>query len=173
MPHVCYATITGSVQGDMTSGASSLVSVGQSQQPSHADECLVQAIKHSIIIPRDPQSGQPTAQRVHQPLTITKLVDKCSPLLYTALCNGENLTSVELHWYRISDTGGSEKYFTTKLTNAILVNIETYMPNALDPANNAYKHMEDISFSYESIEWTHELGSTAGNDSWSEPATAG
>ncbi|WP_252724590.1 type VI secretion system tube protein Hcp, partial [Acinetobacter baumannii] len=36
---------------------------------------------HEVIIPRDPQSGQPTGQRVHKPVVITKVFDKASPLL--------------------------------------------------------------------------------------------
>ncbi|MDV3443847.1 type VI secretion system tube protein Hcp, partial [Pseudomonas otitidis] len=36
-----------------------------------------------------PQSGQPTGQRVHKPLMITKVFDKSSPLIFNALTSGE------------------------------------------------------------------------------------
>ncbi|KEA24206.1 hypothetical protein BH79_29030 [Pseudomonas aeruginosa C0324C] len=49
-----------------------------------------------MIIPRDPQSGQPTGQRVHKPVVITKVFDKASPLLLAALTSGERLTKVEI-----------------------------------------------------------------------------
>lgn len=169
MPHVCYMSANGVTQGAITAGAFTADSVGEVYQEGHEDECLIQAVSHTLLIPRDPQSGQPTGQRVHQPLKITKTLDKSSPLFCNALCSGERLDKVELKWYRVSSTGGSEHYYTTTLTDAIVINIETYMPNALDPANAPYKHMEEISFSYNEINWEHTLASTAGNDSWKKP----
>ena len=49
---------------------------------------------HQVIIPRAPQPGQPTGQRVHKPAKITKVFDKSSPLLLSALTSGERLTDL-------------------------------------------------------------------------------
>ena len=38
-----------------------------------------------IVSPRDPASGLPTGKRMHKPITITKEIDKSSPLLSTKL----------------------------------------------------------------------------------------
>ncbi|WP_458024188.1 type VI secretion system tube protein TssD, partial [Pseudomonas aeruginosa] len=73
---------------------------------------------------RDPQSGQPTGQRVHKPVVITKVFDKASPLLLAALTSGERLTKVEIQWYRTSAAGTQEHYYTTVLEDAIIVDIK-------------------------------------------------
>ena len=85
MPTPAYMSIEGEMQGLITAGNFTEPSVGNIYQEGHEDQILVEAFKHNIILPRDPQSGQPTGQRVHQPVTITKVFDKCSPLLYSAL----------------------------------------------------------------------------------------
>ncbi|RPZ98033.1 type VI secretion system tube protein Hcp, partial [Pseudomonas aeruginosa] len=103
----------------------------------------VQGFNHEVIIPRDPQSGQPTGQRVHKPVVITKVFDKASPLLLAALTSGERLTKVEIQWYRTSAAGTQEHYYTTVL--------------------------EDVHFTYRKITWTHEVSGTSGSDDWRSP----
>jgi type VI secretion system secreted protein Hcp len=168
MPTPAYMSIEGQTQGPITQGAFTADSVGNIWQEGHEDEILVQAFKHSVIIPRDPQSGQPSGQRVHQPLTITKAYDKSSPLLFTALTTGEVL-SCEIRWYRTSVEGKQEHYFTHKLTDAVIVDIKAYMPNCQDPAMASFTHLEDVSLSYRKIEWTHEVAGTSGSDDWRSP----
>jgi type VI secretion system secreted protein Hcp len=162
-------TIEGRTQGNITQGAFTEDSVGNIWQEGHEDEVLVQAFKHNVMIPRDPRNGQPTGNRVHHPMTVTKIFDKSSPLLYTALCSGEVLPKVEIKWYRTAPTGVQEHYFTIKLADAIIVDIQSYMPNCQDPANEAFTHLEDVSFSYRKIDWTHEVASTTGTDDWRAP----
>jgi len=103
---------------------------------------------------------------VHKPLTITKVFDKSSPLLYYALTSGERLTKCELKWYRTSMDGRPEHYFTTALEDAIITNIHAYMPNCQDPGLSHFTHLEDVSFTYRMITWTHEVGGTEGSDDW-------
>ncbi len=169
MPTPAYMTIEGNSQGNITQDAFTEDSVGNIWQEGHENEILVQAFKHNVMIPRDPRSGQPTGQRVHQPMTVTKIFDKASPLLYNALCSGELLTTVEIKWYRTAPSGVQEHYFTIKMEDAIIVDIQGYMPNCQDPANDAFTHLEDISFSYRSITWNHEVAGTSGSDDWRAP----
>ena len=166
MPTPAYMTVEGATQGNITQGAFTEDSVGNIWQEGHEDEVLIQAFNHSVMIPRDPQSGQPSGLRTHRPVTVTKIFDKASPLMYQALCNGELLPKVEIKWYRTAPSGVQEHYFTIKLTDAICVDIQSYMPNCQDPANQSFTHLEDVSFSYRSIEWTHEVASTTGSDDW-------
>ncbi len=169
MPTPAYLTIEGAKQGPITSGTFTEDSVGNIFQEGHEDEILVQAFKHQVIIPRDPQSGQPTGQRVHQPLTITKVFDKSSPLLYQALTSGERLNTCVLKWYRTSSSGTQEHYFTIELEDAIIVDIAAYMPNCQDPGLSHFTHLEDVSFTYRKITWTHEVAGTSGEDDWRVP----
>jgi len=168
MPTPAYMTIEGKTQGKITDGASTEDSVGNIWQEGHENEVMVQAFDHKILVPRDPQSGQPTGQRVHQPLTITKVYDKSSPLLYQALTTGERLKA-KIKWFRTSAAGMQEHYFTHELEDAIIVDIVAHMPNCQDPGQAHFTHLEDVSFSYRKITWTHEVAGTSGSDDWRAP----
>ena len=172
MPIPAYMTITGVSQEDITAGANSEDSVGNDFQEEHEDEFLVQSFEHKIIVPTNPQSGQPSGQRVHQGLIVTKVFDKCSPLLYTALTTGERLSECEIKWYRTTSEGQEEHYFTHTLEDAVIVEIEAVMPDAQDPAFAHQTHMEKISFRYRKITWEHVIAGTEGSDDWRAKASA-
>ena len=126
---------------------------------------------HTIMLPRDPQSGQPSGQRVHKALKITKVIDKSSPLLFRALTAGERLPKVEMKFYRTSAAGTMEHYFTIALEDAIIVDITSYMPNCQDPSQEHFTHLEDVSFTYRKIIKTHEIASTSESDDWRAMST--
>ncbi len=169
MPTPAYMAIEGAKQGNITAGANSADSMGNRYQEGHEDETTVQAFNHEIIIPRDPQSGQPSGQRVHQPVIITKIYDKSSPLLFAALCSGERLPKVVIKWYMTNMEGAQEHYFTHELEDAMIVDIKGHSPNAQDPNLAHFTHMEDVSMTYRMITWTHELAGTSGSDDWRAP----
>ena len=56
-----------------------------------------------------------------------------------------------------------------KLSNAILTNMKSWTPNALDPNNKQMGHMEDLAFTYEKITWTYEPDGIEAEDSWLAP----
>jgi type VI secretion system secreted protein Hcp len=171
MPTPAYLEIEGSTQGPITQGAFTEESVGNIYQEGHENEILVQAFAHEVTVPTDVQSGQPTGQRMHKPLTITKVFDKSSPLLYIALSTGERLTTCKLKFYRTSTSGTQEHYFTIELEDAIITKVQGYMPNCQDPAKSHFTHLEDVSFTYRKITWTHEVGGTSGQDDWRSPVS--
>ncbi|WP_248803765.1 Hcp family type VI secretion system effector [Pseudomonas sp. MWU13-2100] len=172
MPTPAYLTLQGTKQGLITAGTFTEDSVGNIYQEGHEDEILVQAFDHQVIIPRDPQSGQPTGQRVHKPLKITKVFDKSSPLIFTALTTGERLTECTLKWFRTSASGTQEHYFTIKLEDAIIVDVQSNMANCQDPNMSHFTHLEDVYFTYRKITWTHEVSGTSGSDDWRTPVAA-
>ncbi|WP_126980509.1 type VI secretion system tube protein TssD, partial [Saezia sanguinis] len=67
MPTPAYISIEGKTQGNITQGAFTADSVGNVYVEGHEDEILVQEISHRVTTPTDPQSGQPSGQRVHKP----------------------------------------------------------------------------------------------------------
>ena len=171
MPVQAYMTIEGATQGAITAGVNTAESMGNKYQQDHADELTVIGFEHNIMIPRDPQSGQPTGQRVHNPLIFTKRYDKSSPLLYEALCRGERLVTVEIKWYRTTMEGTMEHYFTHKLEDALIVDIQAIMELTTNTELGFRDHEEKISMTYRKIEWEHEVAGTAGSDDWREPKT--
>ena len=68
MPTPCYISIKGQPQGHITAGAFTADSVGDIFVEGHEDEMLVQEFSHIVTVPTDPQSGQPSGQRIHKPL---------------------------------------------------------------------------------------------------------
>ncbi len=166
MPTPAYMTIEGELQGLITSGTFTEESVGNVYQEGHEDQILVEAYDHNVTLPRDPQSGQPSGQRVHGAIEITKVFDKASPLLYAALTSGERLTTCKIDWFRTSASGTQEHYFTIELEDAIIVDIHASMPNCQDPGQAHFTHLEKVSFTYRKITWTHEVSGTSGHDDW-------
>ena len=164
-----YLFIEGERQGAISSGAFTELSVGNIYQEGFEDNILVQSIDHTMTIPTDPQSGQPSGQRVHCPFVISKVVDKSSPLLCTAMTTGERLSKCEIRLYRTSAQGTQEHYYTIKLVDAIIVGISTSMPHAQNPSTAHLTHLETVSFSYRAIQWNHEACGTSGEDDWRKP----
>ncbi|MDB5993493.1 MAG: hypothetical protein JWP42_629 [Pseudomonas sp.] len=169
MPTPAYIQISGYRQGLITAGASTEESIGNIYQDGHEDEVMVQAFSHQIIIPRDPQSGQATGQRVHKPLMISKVFDKSSPLILNALTSGEVLDICRIDWYRTATTGKQELYYSIELEDAVIVDVQSRMPNCQDPDMAHFTHLEDVYFTYRKITWTHEVCGTSGSDDWRTP----
>jgi type VI secretion system secreted protein Hcp len=169
MPTPAYMVIEGTKQGLITKDAFTQDSVGKIFQEGHEDEILVQAFAHQVIRPTDPQSGQPTGDRVHKPLMITKVFDRSSPLLFNALTTGESLTCT-LKWYRPAD-GGVEHYFSIELKDAVIIDIQSSMPNCQDPDMAHFTHLENVYFSYREISWEHLISSTSASDDWRKPVS--
>ena len=108
----------------------------------------------------------PAGRRVHKPMMITKEVDKSTPKLYQVMSSGERLTEAQIDWYRLDGTGDEELYYTVLLENALIVKIESWVPDVLDKANAIYGCMENIWFTYESIRWTWEEDGIEYEEHW-------
>ncbi|MFI4920032.1 MAG: Hcp family type VI secretion system effector [Gammaproteobacteria bacterium] len=117
------------------------------------DTILVQAFKHTVDLPSN-ESGLPSGKRVHRPLMITKEVDKSTPKLYQALCSGELMTEATLRWYRMDGEGDEVQFFTVMLQNAMIVKLESWVPDVLDKQNASYGTMETLGLTSEVIRWT-------------------
>ncbi len=122
---------------------------------------------HSVEIPTS-ADGITAGRRVHRPFIISKETDKSTPMLFQALCTGELLSEVILDWYRIDGTGEQELYYTIKLYNALISKVRPWVPDILDQSKSAYRHMEDVSFTYEKIIWTWEPDGIEYEDAWGE-----
>ena len=166
MPIPCYLALNGAKQGDISSGATGADSVGTLSKSDHEDEIQVQAFKMNMTVPTDPQSGQPTGRRIHNGITFTKVMDKSSPMIMQALTTGEQIDNATFNFFRTSTSGTQEHYYTIELEQALVTDITTWFPNALQPENGPIGHMEDVSLSYKKITTTHEVAGTSGADDW-------
>ncbi|AUR53064.1 type VI secretion system tube protein TssD [Aquella oligotrophica] len=157
-----YATIQGSSQGAIQ---------GDVKQQGRENTILGYALDHDVEIPRDTHTGLAVGQRIHNPVVLTTEIGKHTPKIFQACSTGEPL-DVTLDFYRINDKGLEEKYYTVKLTKAIVVNSREWFPETFIADNKPYKHMQTISMSYEKISWIDNINSTEAEDAWNAPKLA-
>ena len=155
-----YVNLKGQKQGDIK---------GSVTQKGREGKIQVIAVSHDIQSPRDPASGLPTGKRMHKPFVITKELDKSTPLLFSALVNNENITELEVQFWRPSATGAEQQHYTIKLTNANIASVSSRMPNNKNPDLMKYETYEEIAFTYQKITWTWVDGGITAEDDWESP----
>lgn len=127
----------------------------------------VQAFQHEVVSPRDAASGLPTGKRQHKPLTITKELDKATPMLYQALATGQRIPSVSLAICAPCTRDARAPSFTITMKDVLVTSIRAH-GGALDPDDDGDGlPTEEVSFTYGAIVWT--WGDTAFEDTWQSP----
>ena len=145
---------------------------GSITQKGREKKCGVIAVSHSIICPRDPQSGLPTGQRMHKPVVITKELDMATPLLYNCLCTNENLSKVTIYFWSpqkssaAGGTGAEFQHFTIELVNANIASMDFRMANIRNPDLVKFSEYEEIALTYQKITWTWNDGGKTASDDW-------
>jgi type VI secretion system secreted protein Hcp len=157
-----YLTLKGQKQGDIH---------GSVSQKGREGSILVHSFNHTVISPRDPTSGLPTGKRQHQPLVILKEIDQSTPPLWNALVNNENLIAWELKFWAPSANAIETQIYTITLTNASIASIREYMVDNEDPAKAKLPLLQEISFTYQKIEWVWTKGAITAQDDWELPVT--
>lgn len=152
-----YMTIKGKAQGLISAGCSTQDSIGNKCQPGHADEIMVLSYSHNMA--NIGNVHRPT----HNPIIITKNVDKSSPLLAQALSNREEINCT-INFYRISSSGAQEKFYTVEITGGIIADLTVDMPHVL--FQNDAEPQEHVAIRYRDIAWTHHLAATSGYSAW-------
>lgn len=125
------------------------------------DRMDVVSYSWGVTSPRDAASGLPTGKRQHKPLTITKPIDRASPLLFYALANNERLPEVVLRL----DAPGDEGYWKITLTNA---SVSERLEQS--SAHTDAQELETVSFTYQRIEIVFVDGGITAIDDWATPS---
>jgi type VI secretion system secreted protein Hcp len=157
-----YLTLKGQKQGEIH---------GSVTQKGRENSILVHSYSNEILEPRDAASGLPTGKRQHQPITLVKDVDTSSPKLWSALVNNEALTTWVLKFWsaEAAQPGVEKQIYTVTLTNASIASIREFMSDNLDPAQAKRPLQDQISFTYQKIEWTWTEGTITASDDWETP----
>lgn len=155
-----YMWLKGSTQGTIE---------GSVTRPGREGSIKVIAVNHEVISPTDPASGLPTGKRRHTPFTITKEVDRSSPLLMNALVSNEQIDELSVEFWRPSVTGKEEQFYTIELSNARIADIRFEMLNNQYPENAQHEIREHVSFTYQRITWTYTDGGITSTDDWEAP----
>lgn len=152
-----YLRLFGEKQGEIK---------GSVTQAGREDSIMVIAFNHDVFSPRDAASGLLSNKRQHEPLRITKEIDKSTPLLMNAWSNGERMTNFELRFWRPSASGMEYQFYTILLHDAQIVSIRQEMLNNKYPDNMQHKEREHVTFVYRGIEWVYEDGGITFEDDW-------
>jgi type VI secretion system Hcp family effector len=111
---------------------------------------------HVISVVRDTPAGMAAGKRMHSTITITKEIDKASPLLLSASTAHQTLRSVTISMQ--GATGSAKTAQKIVLTNATIVSVRKSGTT------------EQITFDYQSIEVTYTGGNKTATDDWLAPS---
>nr|WP_314875425.1 Hcp family type VI secretion system effector [uncultured Pseudomonas sp.] len=161
MAFLNYLTLTGRQQGLISAGCSTEPSVGNRYQSDHCDEIMVLSFEHQML------NLDNTHRTTHQAVSLTKLIDKSTPLIAQALTNREVVDCV-FEFYRLNANGKHEKYFKIKLSNGMILKHRLDMPNSILMGDQ--DALEQIAISYQHIDWHHYGAGTSGHAAWGELA---
>lgn len=166
MALMTYAYLVGQKSGQVK---------GSITQKGREDSIGVIAVSHSIVSPRDPQSGLPTGKRMHKPWVFTKELDKSSPILFNLLCTNENITSAIFKFWAPQTKGGAGagsevQNYTVKLTNANIASYDFRQANIRHPDLVKFAEYEEVALTYQKIEWTWHDGNISAVDDWETQA---
>ncbi len=133
-----YAKITGSKTGAFTGDVKEVPFVGQIHTLSS---------NFGLSRPMDAQTMTPTGRAVIHPLTITKRLDKTSPLFVQAAYHNESLTVILSHSFDGSSATAKKTVASVKLSQAMIQDLR----HAAGPDGNA---VETITFGFVELEIT-------------------
>lgn len=111
-------------------------------------------------------NGVTQGVRVHQPLEIFKPTDVSSPALYNLFHKNTLLQAVQFSYLRPTSQGQMIQFYTVTLNNASIASIHAqYAPrDGLSPL--VLDLYEEVSFSYESIQWKWANPALTATDNW-------
>ena len=126
----------------------------------------INGYNHEVSSPFDPQTGLATGKRQHRPFKILKELSRSSIDFHNAWVKNQTLKSAELKLYRPGATGVEVHYYTYRFVGVRVVSIRDWMPNNNDSSVASFPHMQEISFTYDTIEWEFVSGGVIATDSW-------
>ena len=136
---------------------------GESPVTSLGREDSIQLLDFDSLVEtaRDTASGLSTGRRTYEPLTMTKEVDKSTPLLYKGLTQNQIAEGI-IKFYRPSTSGDgtTEQFFTIEFDQGRISSLRTSM-------NEDGEIHDEIAFVFQTITWTYEDGGITHTDTWS------
>jgi len=126
---------------------------GECTDDKHKEWIEILSFSHGLSQPGSgsvSSGGARSAERCdHQDFSIVKTLDKASPKLALACCNGEHIASIKMELCRA--TGNKSKYMEYDLSDVI---ISSARPGGSAQGGEALP-LEEVSFNYGKIEWIY------------------
>jgi type VI secretion system Hcp family effector len=157
------------IAGADVAGESTVASIG-GIDVSAAIEC--EGYEEGVSTAQDPTSRRAIGARIYTPLTIRKWVDKSSPLIAQALCETQEVEG-EFLFFRPAPQGKqSEHFFKVAIVRGRVSAIKRFLPkpdqSGGDIAAIGKPPLEEVSFVFGSVTWTHVIGGTEHQDDWQQ-----
>lgn len=112
---------------------------------------------YSVSVPVN--SDGSLGRHSYRPFTITKRVDRSSPLLFKALTVGESVDRLEAKYFRVnSNTGAPEHFLTILLEDGFVTSIIPTSPSTTDSQSATQPVTELVSFMFNRITMIYEDG---------------
>lgn len=126
---------------------------GECTDDKHKEWIEILSFSHGLSQPGSgsvSSGGARSAERCdHQDFSVVKTLDKASPKLALACCNGEHIASIKMELCRA--TGNKSKYMVYDLSDVI---ISSARPGGSAQGGEALP-LEEVSFNYGKIEWIY------------------
>jgi type VI secretion system secreted protein Hcp len=151
--------------GTAVDGESSQQSVGRDK----SIECIY--FEHECDTARDASSGQATGRRSYVPIVIRKRIDKSSPLIWKAMTTNQKIDGQFLFFRpNPSGDGTTQQFYTIVIGNGRVASMKQFVPDTTDRENDASQPLEEITFTFATINWTFTDGGISADDTWAQNA---
>ncbi|ENQ3036369.1 type VI secretion system tube protein Hcp [Salmonella enterica subsp. enterica serovar Newport] len=120
--------------------------------------------QHGITLPTDPHTGSMTGTRQHEPVIMSKEVDKSSPYLFDFVCSCKRLKTAIIRFYAINDAGVEFEIYNITLDSVVISSVvfnHAYIPGSTTP-----NMTEVVKLRYRGIAWNYLLGNIKKEDYW-------
>jgi len=156
-PSLFYVKVKGKKTGDFK---------GDSMRAGHVG--AIEGIKfaYQMTTPVDVATGMPTGRRQYSAITFTKPWSPASPEFIQSWSTNEPLTNVTFEFITVGLDGKEVPYQTITLTNATVSAIKRHMGVSMGTEPPDPRELEDISFSFQTIEVYDAAAKTTATDSW-------
>lgn len=118
--------------------------LGDSTARGQAGQIIVGTYDFDVTVPFNAATGQSSGRHQYRPITVTKALNGSSPQFLVALATNENLKSVTINFWHVTNQGRSVNFYRVTLTNAHVTELHQF------PAGG--ETIEAVSFTFQKIE---------------------
>lgn len=158
------AYLEATINGTALDGDSTMTEIGGVAVDSNHIE--VYELKYGTTISAEAQSAHVSAHRRIQPIHMMKRWDQTSALLYQALKENQRLDGTFKIFDTNPDDGATRHRFSVTLTQARILSIESFLPDAFDADESNRPPYEVVQMVPHTIRYTDEINSTEFEDAW-------
>ena len=136
---------------------------GELEGPRENNASLVYEYDHEVYLPYEMETNTVQGSRRITAFSLTKDVDKITPILYQYCCEGTKLPKITIVLFKIKEAS-EIPYFNYTLENATIVSVKNVMPTTKLKRNENVGHLEEVKFMAEKFTWNFEPSDEDGKE---------